>query len=292
VIRHAGPVKVRRPGAPDGYALTFYDKRARLDPGGALIVGADGRAELLWAGEATSIVLFDRGVAARAAVSALSYKAATAMSSLSYWTIGGAFLLASGRVPRPLAIIVLAIPAVLLVSVVFFVRGLSGDVFASLRRLFARFRLLAPLDRLLARYERPLAEVDRLFRELREQRAVALLGAVLIETAVRVLLASELYIILRSIGRPVEFTDVLAMDAAANLVVNASFFIPFELGAREGGLYVILGAFGLTGGIGIFVAVVNRARELFWIGVAFTWAHFLVPTPRGIAPSSTPLASE
>jgi hypothetical protein len=229
---------------------------------------------------------------ARAAFAALSYKAANMLSSLSYWMIGGAFLLASGRLPAALALTVLVVPALGLALVFFFLRRHSGDVFASLRRLLARFGYLAPLDRLLARYERPLAEVDRHFRELREERQGALLGAFLIETAVRVLLASELFIIVRSVGHPVAFTDVLAMDAAANLIVNASFFIPFELGAREGGLYVILSAFGLTGGVGIFAAVVNRVRELFWIGVGFAWGHFLIRPPRAAETSPTPLAAD
>jgi hypothetical protein len=229
---------------------------------------------------------------ARAAVSALSYKAANALSSLSYWTIGGALLLASGRLPTALALTVLLVPALLLATVLFFLRRHSGDVFASLQRLFARFRFLAPLDRLLTRYERPLAEVDRHLRELREERTGALFAAFLLETAVRVMLASELFLILRSVGRPMAFTDVLAMDAAANLVVNLSFFIPFELGAREGGLYMILAAFGQAGGLGIFVAVVNRVRELFWIVVAFTWGHFLIRAPRPAESSSTPLAAD
>jgi uncharacterized membrane protein YbhN (UPF0104 family) len=228
----------------------------------------------------------------RAAFAALSYKAANVMSSLSYWAIGGAMLLASGRVPAAIAIVVLVVPAAVLAAVLIIARGHSGDIFASLQRLFRRFALLAPLDRLLARYERPLADVDRHFRELRAERPAALLGALLIETAVRVLLATELFIILRSAGRPVDFADVLAMDGAANLIVNAAFFIPFELGAREGGLYMILASFGMTGGMGIFVAVVNRIRELFWIGVGLAWAHFLVRSRSIPTPSPSPLPAD
>ncbi len=63
VLRHAGPVHVRRPGAADGFRLPFHEKRARVRPGAAVIVGPGGRAELLWTRNATSIVLFGTGVA-------------------------------------------------------------------------------------------------------------------------------------------------------------------------------------------------------------------------------------
>jgi hypothetical protein len=61
IIRHADPVQVRPAGAASGHPLAFYDKRARLTAGGAVIVSPGGRAEVLWPG-GTSIVLFGEAV--------------------------------------------------------------------------------------------------------------------------------------------------------------------------------------------------------------------------------------
>jgi hypothetical protein len=47
--------------------------------------------------------------------------------------------------------------------------------------------------------------------------------------------------------------------------MNMFFFVPFELGTREGSLYFILESLGFGAGVGIFIAVVNRIREFFWI---------------------------
>lgn len=61
VVRHSDPVYVRRAGAPAGVPLAFYDKRDRVASGGWVLSGAGGRAELLWPGDASSVVLFDEG---------------------------------------------------------------------------------------------------------------------------------------------------------------------------------------------------------------------------------------
>ena len=61
VVNHAGAVWVYRPDAPEGYALPYYRKRERVRAGGGVRVGWGGRAELVWPGDATSIVLFEEG---------------------------------------------------------------------------------------------------------------------------------------------------------------------------------------------------------------------------------------
>jgi len=63
VLRHSGPVDVRRPGAPDGYRLSYYQKEARVRSGAEIVVGPGGRAELLWETDASSVVLFGDAVA-------------------------------------------------------------------------------------------------------------------------------------------------------------------------------------------------------------------------------------
>jgi hypothetical protein len=59
VVRHASPVWIYRPGATAGYPLPFYRKRERVTSGSAVRVGWGGRAELVWPGDATSIVMFE-----------------------------------------------------------------------------------------------------------------------------------------------------------------------------------------------------------------------------------------
>ena len=61
VQRHSDPVWIRRPGALDDYPLPFYRKRERVTAGTIVRTGYGGRAELIWPGDASNVVLFDHG---------------------------------------------------------------------------------------------------------------------------------------------------------------------------------------------------------------------------------------
>jgi len=63
VVRHGDLVSIRRPGATAGFPLRFYDKRLRLGSGGWVLTGTGGRAEVLWPGTTSSVMLFDNGAA-------------------------------------------------------------------------------------------------------------------------------------------------------------------------------------------------------------------------------------
>ncbi|MAB80678.1 MAG: hypothetical protein CMJ89_15110 [Planctomycetes bacterium] len=61
VQRHSDPVWIRRPGALDDYPLPYYRKRERVTAGTIVRTGYGGRAELIWPGDASNVVLFDNG---------------------------------------------------------------------------------------------------------------------------------------------------------------------------------------------------------------------------------------
>jgi hypothetical protein len=43
--------------------------------------------------------------------------------------------------------------------------------------------------------------------------------------------------------------------------------MPFNVGSKEGGLYVIFAALGLPSRLGVAAAVVSRLREITWIAI-------------------------
>ena len=80
--------------------------------------------------------------------------------------------------------------------------------------------------------------------------------------------ALEYYFILLSLGVQLTFWDAVLVLAFSSLVGNILFFLPMQLGAREGGLSLIVKLLGLSApGIGIFTSLYTRIRELFWIFV-------------------------
>jgi hypothetical protein len=61
VYRLSDPVLVRRAGANTAYPLPVYAKRDRLSSGASVECAAGGRCELLWPGDASSVLMFDEG---------------------------------------------------------------------------------------------------------------------------------------------------------------------------------------------------------------------------------------
>jgi hypothetical protein len=47
--------------------------------------------------------------------------------------------------------------------------------------------------------------------------------------------------------------------------------MPFELGTREGGLFLVMQTIGYPPGIGIVIGLVNRLRELVWLFIGLTF---------------------
>ena len=62
------------------------------------------------------------------------------------------------------------------------------------------------------------------------------------------------------------FLDAVLVLAFSSLIGNLLFFLPMQLGAREGGLSLIVRILGLSAsGIGVFTSLYTRVRELVWI---------------------------
>ena len=77
--------------------------------------------------------------------------------------------------------------------------------------------------------------------------------------------ALEFFFILKAIDIQISYPEAVYISAATSLIINLIFFMPFSLGSREGGLYLIIQSLGLLPAIGIYISLMNRIREFFWI---------------------------
>jgi uncharacterized protein (TIRG00374 family) len=82
-----------------------------------------------------------------------------------------------------------------------------------------------------------------------------------------VLGATEIFITMHLIGHPISLANAWIIEAIAQLVRTATFFIPASIGAQEGAFLIIGSAVTGSPTIGFTMAVVRRAREIIWI----TW---------------------
>ncbi|MGE5314008.1 MAG: lysylphosphatidylglycerol synthase transmembrane domain-containing protein [Acidobacteriota bacterium] len=112
-----------------------------------------------------------------------------------------------------------------------------------------------------------LGEVDERLRSVYAENPSGFAKAIAIETVSRLIATWEFVFIMEAVYGAPSYRDALMLNGASSLVLNIFFFIPFELGAREGSLYMTLHLIGYTADLGIFVGLINRARELVWIAI-------------------------
>lgn len=159
----------------------------------------------------------------------------------------------------------LAIAAVLI--------ALGGVVFTIHRRgmmerildLLVRIPVIRRLGRKLEKRREALIEIDEQLMAFHNDAPLRYYGSLAAEYAARVLSMLEFYFIALAMGTPVSFPVAFLIGSFSSLIVNFFFFMPFNVGTKEGGLYLIFHLLGLPTRLGVAAAVISRLRELSWI---------------------------
>lgn len=173
-------------------------------------------------------------------------------------------LLPAGTIATVLLVLITAV--LLLLSALLFAIHREGVI----ERLFDLARRLPFLSRLASRLEprrAALIEVDRQLRAFHHASPLRYYVSLAAEYGARVLSMFEFFIIARAVGHPVSFGSAFIIGGFSSLVVNLFFFMPFNVGSKEGGLYMIFAALGLPARLGLAAAVISRLRELSWIAL-------------------------
>ena len=60
------------------------------------------------------------------------------------------------------------------------------------------------------------------------------------------------------------FVQSLIILAFTSLFANLLFFIPLQLGGREGGFAMVVSNLGMTIQVSMSISIISRVREIFW----------------------------
>lgn len=119
----------------------------------------------------------------------------------------------------------------------------------------------------ITRHHDQLAVIDGQIAALHSQNRRTLVAAVLSELLCRIASAAEIYFILLVINCDVSYTSCVIILAFTSLFANLLFFLPMQVGGREGGFLMSASALGMSIGSGAFLALIVRLRELVWTGI-------------------------
>ena len=162
-----------------------------------------------------------------------------------------------------------------LVAIWFFVKGYKKGIAVSILGLLSRFPLVKRWAQgFFERHREQLANIDSQIASLHNQNPKAFVSAVLLEWSCRIVSALEIYFILLVIQPSANYLDSILILAFTSLFANMLFFMPLQLGGREGGFLMSAKGLALTTSAGIFVALIVRVRELIWTAIGLLLIKF------------------
>jgi hypothetical protein len=146
-----------------------------------------------------------------------------------------------------------------------------------LERLLDLFNRLPVLRAVARRWIEPrravLVELDRQIVEFHHQRTRRFYQALTFECLSRALFMIEYVLIAYGVGVHMDYLTAYAIGGVSTLILNAMFFVPFEVGTKEGTFYLLFQLFGFDPRIGFYTSIVSRVRDFTWIGIglALIW---------------------
>lgn len=211
----------------------------------------------------------------RASSSVILYAMTHIFSHFWFWLISVVIFVLTQRVTFVLGVMLAAISAFCLLGIWFFMSGYRKGLANRIMNLFRHTPLVKRWAKpFVERHREQLDTIDRQIAALHRQNPHNFAGALLLELACRIASATEIFFILLVLMPHVNFINCILILAFTSLFANLLFFIPLQLGGREGGFLMSTTALGISASAGIFVALIVRLRELLWTGIGLLLIRF------------------
>ena len=185
-----------------------------------------------------------------------------------FWLLSAMLYVAIENVTIPMLCFIIALTAFCSLAIWFFIKGYKRGITVNCMQVLSRFPMIKKwANPFFEKHSEQLKNIDRQIAILHNQNRKAFVIAVLLELMCRIISALEIYFILLVLSPKANYLESILILAFTSLIANMLFFLPLQLGGREGGFLMSAKGLALTANAGIFVALIVRLRELIWTAI-------------------------
>ena len=211
----------------------------------------------------------------RATSSVVLYVMMHIFSHFVFWLSAVAVYVCIYHISWEMGIVLGLITALCLFLTFVFMKGYKHGMAVACLNIGSRIPFLKKYAiRFLDKHKEKLENIDSQIALLHSQKKRTFYGALSLEYIARIVGCLEIWLILNVLTNDVSFMNCVLVVAFSSLLANILFFLPMQLGGREGGFALAVAGLSLSGAFGVYAALLTRVRELFWIIVGLVLVKF------------------
>lgn len=220
----------------------------------------------LMGGEAYRIMeLTPRLGAERATSSVILYVMTHIFSHFWFWLLSAIIFMVTQPLTFASAMVAVLALGFSVLGIWFFMKGYKKGLAMRLAKWLSRIPGINRWAKnIVENHQEKLRNIDLQIAALHKQNPRTFIGAVALELACRFISCFEIMFCLLVLTPDVSYIQCVIMLAFTSLFANLLFFIPLQLGGREGGFMMSAAGLAMTASSGIFTALIIRIRELIW----------------------------
>ncbi len=212
----------------------------------------------------------------RAASSVLLFSMMHVFSHFWYWVTAIAAYIILGvigvfHIPTAITVILSMMLLFCSAGIYMFIKGYQNGMVKRIVRLVGH--IPGCKKRVEVFYEKhndELQKIDAQISALHNQNRRSFYASFVMEFIGRAFQSFEVFFILILFGKEataLTFVFAYMILSFTSLFANLLFFLPLQLGGREGGFALSTAQMGMTNEIGIFISLICRVREIFWVAI-------------------------
>lgn len=203
---------------------------------------------------------------AKATSSVILYSMMHVFSHFWFWLLGVILFVMIYPLNWGMGILMGTIAAVSLLVIYFFMKGYRNGLVVKTFRILSHIPYINRWSRRFhERNTEALERIDTQIAALHAQRKSTFYLSLGLELLARIVSSLEIYVLMRILTPEMTIADSILIMAFSSLFSNLLFFMPMQIGAREGSIALVSERLHLTAGYGLFTGIICRIRELCWI---------------------------